>query len=430
MSTPRWTAPPGWPQPPEGWSPPAGWTPDLTWPPAPEGWDWWQVPAAHPPFWKARTVAQTSPRFTRSMAAVAGVIAVLLVAGSFGDSTGDASTVGARDVAESAAPQVPTSGPSPARPIPPPPVSAAAPDAPAPPTTEDSIAQADPDTALALLGPLAVKGRAPKTGYAREQFGQRWADTDRNGCDTRNDVLKRDLTDATFKSGTRDCVVLTGTLAEPFTGRTLSFTKADADAVQIDHVVSLSDAWQKGGQQWAADKRLAFANDPLNLLAVDGPANSSKSDGDAATWLPPNTSYRCPLVARQIAVKAKYGLWMTAAERDASARVLTGCPRERTPSSDHPTVAPVAPPQPAAPAPAAPPPAEPAPAAPPPAAGPAPAKEYANCTELRKDYRGGVARPGAVNKGGATRNQPHYDDALYEANTKSDRDKDGIACEN
>jgi hypothetical protein len=391
------------------------------------------VPESQPPFWKARTLAQTSSRFKASMAATAGVIAVLLVAGLLGASTGDPSTVnagGARDETASAAPPVPTARPTPAaaepaRPSAPPAVSAAEPREPVPPTTEDTIAQADPDTALALLGTLAVKGRAPKTGYAREQFGQRWADTDRNGCDTRNDVLKRDFTDTTFKSGTRDCVVLTGTLAEPFTGRTLSFTKADADAVHIDHVVSLSDAWQKGAQGWAAEKRLALANDPLNLLAVDGPTNSSKSDGDAATWLPPNRSYRCPMVARQIAVKAKYGLWMTTAERDASARVLADCPRERAPSSDHPTVAPVAPAKPAAPAPA-----EPAPDAQPPAAGTATAREYANCTELRKDYRGGVARPGAVNKGGATRNQPHYDDALYEANSKSDRDKDGIACEN
>ena len=91
------------------------------------------------------------------------------------------------------------------------------------------------------------------------------------------------------------------------------------------------DAWQKGAAQWPAGKRLAFANDPLNLLAVDAGTNRSKGDGDAATWLPPNKSYRCAYVARQVAVKAKYGLWVTAAERDAMVRVLSTCPGMRLP---------------------------------------------------------------------------------------------------
>ena len=265
-----------------------------------------------------------------------------------------------------------------------------------------------------MLATLAVKGRAPKTGYDRALFGPAWADTDRNGCDTRNDILARDLTGETFRAGTRNCVVLTGQLAEPYTGRTVSFTKQDANAVQIDHVVALSDAWQKGAQPWAAGKRLAFANDPLNLLAVDGPANGAKSDGDAATWLPPNKGYRCAMVARQVAVKAKYGLWAVPPERDAIVRVLSSCPKQAAPTDGNPTQAPVAAPQPQA------------------STQPqvtATAREYANCTELRKDYRGGVARPGAVNQGGKTTYQPFYDSALFEANSTSDRDKDGVACE-
>jgi hypothetical protein len=287
-----------------------------------------------------------------------------------------------------------------------------------PSTADEAVARAERGTALAVLGTLAVKGRAPKTGYDRDAFGPAWADIDRNGCDTRNDILARDLTGETFKPGTRDCVVMSGQLAEPYTGATLSFRKADAAAVHIDHVVALSDAWQKGAQAWPAGKRLAFANDPLNLLAVDGPANSSKGDGDVATWLPPNKPYRCELVARQVAVKAKYELWVVAPERDAIAQVLSTCPQQPVPTGGSPTLAPVAPPK-QAPSPAA--------QAPSPAAA---ANTYANCTELRKDYPGGVARPGAVNQGGATKNTPHYDNALYEANTKSDRDKDGIACEN
>ena len=188
-----------------------------------------------------------------------------------------------------------------------------------------------PGSALRQLATLPVKGRAAKTGYSRAQFGPAWADVDRNGCDTRNDILARDLTAETFRAGTSNCVVLTGQLRDPYTGRTVSFSKRQASAVQIDHVVSLSNAWQTGGQALSPGRRQAFANDPLNLLAVDGPTNQTKSDGDAATWLPPDRSYRCAMVARQIAVKAAYLLWVTAAERDAMNRVLSSCRQQAAP---------------------------------------------------------------------------------------------------
>ncbi|NEM05036.1 GmrSD restriction endonuclease domain-containing protein [Geodermatophilus normandii] len=191
-------------------------------------------------------------------------------------------------------------------------------------------------SALEALDSVQVRGRAPQTGYSRDQFGSGWVDTDHNGCDTRNDVLARDLTGEVFEPGTRDCVVETGTLADPYSGRTIEFRRGEgtSEAVQIDHVVPLSDAWQKGAQQWDADRRTEFANDPLNLLAVDGPLNQSKGDSDAATWLPPTRSYRCAYVARQVAVKVTYGLWMTRAERDAVAGVLGTCPDEPLPSRD------------------------------------------------------------------------------------------------
>ncbi|TKR23877.1 HNH endonuclease [Cellulomonas hominis] len=188
------------------------------------------------------------------------------------------------------------------------------------------VTAADLDRARTELAGLEVKGRAPKTGYEREQFGPAWADVDRNGCDTRNDVLARDLTDVTFEAGTHDCVVLTGTLQDPYTDQVIAFERGPRSAeVQIDHVVALSDAWQKGAQQWDAETRRQFANDPANLLAVDGPANGAKGDGDAATWLPASTGYRCAYVVRQVRVKAAYGLWVTRAERDAIARQLDGC---------------------------------------------------------------------------------------------------------
>ncbi|WZU35579.1 hypothetical protein Rruber_05090 (plasmid) [Rhodococcus ruber] len=186
--------------------------------------------------------------------------------------------------------------------------------------------------ALSTLDTLPVKGRAPKTGYSREQFGQAWSDDvavdgGHNGCDTRNDILRRDLVELTYKAGTRDCIVATGTLHDLYTGGTIAFVRGQdtSTAVQIDHVVALSDAWQKGAQQLSAEQRRDLANDPRNLQAVDGPTNTQKSDSDAASWLPPNKGYRCAYVSRQITVKALYRLWVTQAEKDAMIRVLHTC---------------------------------------------------------------------------------------------------------
>ncbi|MFG2900359.1 HNH endonuclease family protein [Streptomyces zaomyceticus] len=184
-------------------------------------------------------------------------------------------------------------------------------------------------TALAAVDTLTVKGRAPKTGYEREKFGRSWVDVDGNGCGTRDDILKRDLTGVRFTDGR--CKVASGTLTDdPYTGTTVRFVRGRSK-VDIDHVVALSDAWQKGAQKWNGETRRRFANDPLNLLAVDASTNRRKSDGDAATWLPPNKAYRCTYVARQIAVKKKYGVWVTGGERDAMKRVLAGCPQQKLP---------------------------------------------------------------------------------------------------
>ncbi|HEY3003500.1 MAG TPA: HNH endonuclease family protein, partial [Kribbellaceae bacterium] len=153
-----------------------------------------------------------------------------------------------------------------------------------------------PGSVLALLETLPVKGRAPRTGYSREAFGQAWADTDRNGCDTRNDILRRDLPGAVIKPGTNGCVVLSGKLADPYTAQIIMFVRGGDSQVDIDHVVSLSDAWQTGAFAWPSRKRLAFANDPLNLLAVDAAANRQKGDSNAASWLPPSKASRCAYI--------------------------------------------------------------------------------------------------------------------------------------
>ncbi|MEH0110606.1 HNH endonuclease family protein [Tersicoccus sp. MR15.9] len=177
------------------------------------------------------------------------------------------------------------------------------------------------------LAGIPAKGRAPKTGYTRARFGQAWADVDHNGCDTRNDILKRDMTGERFAPGTHNCVVASGTLADPYTARTITFTRGarTSSAVQIDHLVPLSDAWQKGAQGWTTAKRTQLANDPNNLLAVDGHSNTAKSDKDLATWLPANRGYWCTYTAKIVAVKAQYGLWMTSAEKARAAAILKGC---------------------------------------------------------------------------------------------------------
>ena len=258
---------------------------------------------------------------------------------------------------------------------------------------------------MTALAALKVKGRASQGGYSREQFGQAWADTDRNGCDQRNDVLRRDLTDKLFKAGTGGCLVLSGKLGDPYSGATITFVRGPNSAdVQIDHVVALMDAWQSGAQQWDLAKRTRYANDPLVLMAADGPLNMQKGAANAASWLPPNKAFRCTYVARQVAIKKAYGLWVTPSEKDAIARVLAKCPNQKLP-----TAAQVATPKQDRSAPTS------TPAAPTPSSRPStPAGDdvvYANCTEVREAGAAPI-RPG----------DPGWQD-------KFDRDGDGIACE-
>lgn len=195
--------------------------------------------------------------------------------------------------------------------------------------------EASTKTAVAILETLAVKGRAPKTGYERSQFGPAWSDVDRNGCDTRNDILNRDLTSIIYKSGTRDCVVLSGVLVDPYSGEKIAFERGANSSmdVQIDHIVALSNAWQTGAFKLSYEKRREFANDPMNLVAVKGRLNAQKGDGDAATWLPPLKSVRCAYVSQQIVVKAKYGLWVTPPEKTAMQSLLAKCPGFKAPTN-------------------------------------------------------------------------------------------------
>ena len=202
-------------------------------------------------------------------------------------------------------------------------------------TPSVTTAAEQPGLATAVLQTLPVKGRAPKTGYTRDQFGQAWADVDRNGCDTRNDMLKRDLAAIVYKAGTRNCVVFSGTLLDRYSGESIDFVRGNVTsmAVQIDHVVALSNAWQTGAFKLTVEQRTSLANDPLNLFAVKGSLNLQKSDGDAATWLPPLKSFRCAYVAQQIAVKAKYSLWVVPPEKAAMVAILAKCQGQKVPTA-------------------------------------------------------------------------------------------------
>jgi hypothetical protein len=181
-------------------------------------------------------------------------------------------------------------------------------------------------SALESLNALEVKGRAPKTGYSRDQFGSGWATV--NGCSTREIIMYRDLINVTLSD---ECTIESGLLNDVYTGQPIEYTKGNPSEIQIDHVIALSDAWQTGAQQLTAEDRQQFANDPLELLAVSGKENQIKSDANAASWLPPNKTFRCDYIARQIAVKQKYHMWVTTSEEQAMRDVLNTCPLQAMP---------------------------------------------------------------------------------------------------
>lgn len=190
--------------------------------------------------------------------------------------------------------------------------------------------QATSGTALAALGELPVKEAESGDTYERSEFSSGWASW--RDCNVRQKILNRDLDN--IQLGENGCTVISGTLNDPYSGRTIELTTKSAvsSKVQIDHVVALSDAWQTGAQHLSKEERKALANDDLELIAVSSSANQDKSDGDAGEWLPENKAFHCQYIARQIAVKRKYHLWVTTAEKDAMVNVLTSCPNEPLPS--------------------------------------------------------------------------------------------------
>jgi hypothetical protein len=181
-----------------------------------------------------------------------------------------------------------------------------------------------------------IPARPHRPGYQRGcargqacSFGPAWTDNTtgpggHNGCDTRNDILRIQLTQVGYRAGSR-CVVVAGVLRDPYTRRTIRFAKAHTAAVQIDHLVPLALAWDLGANTWSRSEREAFANDEhLVLLAVSGTANEAKGDSGPASWMPPNRAYRATYAERFVTVLAHYRLAVTAADKTALTHALTG----------------------------------------------------------------------------------------------------------
>jgi hypothetical protein len=185
--------------------------------------------------------------------------------------------------------------------------------------------------ATAALNALRVAGRGPMTGYDRDRFGPAWSDDvsvpgGHNGCDTRNDMLHARMVRITVKPGTHNCVVLSGTLLDPYTGHSLSFNRAqNASAVQIDHIVPLAEAWRSGAARWTPDQRRNLANDPAELAPVDGKSNSAKGDSGPDSWRPPNRGSWCWYAQTYISVKSRYHLSVQASEKTALGDMLKYC---------------------------------------------------------------------------------------------------------
>ncbi|MGW5146390.1 DUF3761 domain-containing protein [Rhodococcus koreensis] len=187
------------------------------------------------------------------------------------------------------------------------------------------------NAALAKLDTLAIAEPAPLAGFDDARLST-WSDDvavegGRNGCDTRDDILRRDLTEVVLVSGSEGCSVRSGRLEDPYSDKTLTFA-SDADIsgnVQVDRVVALADALQKGAQQLDEQMLRTLANDPRNLQAVGTTAFEQKAGRDASAWLPSDASYRCTYVAQQVDIKSLYRLWVSQGEHDAIARVLGEC---------------------------------------------------------------------------------------------------------
>ncbi|MGV9270328.1 HNH endonuclease family protein [Kitasatospora sp. NPDC003701] len=180
-----------------------------------------------------------------------------------------------------------------------------------------------------IIARVATAAAGPKDGYDRNEFGPAWTDNvdgvpgGHNNCDTRNDLLARDGRSVEHKDGS-SCTVTAMTIDDPYTGKTVRWSKQQASKIQIDHVMPLSYDWQMGASKWDKAKRVQIANDPLNLVPADGSQNASKGDSGPATWLPANTTVRCSYAVRFAQVSLKYQLPVTEADKKAMLQQCDG----------------------------------------------------------------------------------------------------------
>jgi hypothetical protein len=189
------------------------------------------------------------------------------------------------------------------------------------PSSGGTGASGGEDRARRDLERLRIRAEGSGSGYERDRFGTRWKDTDRNGCDQRNDVLARDLREVRKRGG---CVVIAGTLDDPYSGKRVTFAKSDADEVQIDHVYPLALAWRMGASGWDEQRRERFANDHDNLLAVWGVPNRQKSDKGPGEWKP-QKSYQCAYAGKYVAIAKEYALPIAQGDRTALRDFLGRC---------------------------------------------------------------------------------------------------------
>lgn len=194
-------------------------------------------------------------------------------------------------------------------------------------SSDSAVVDAPTSVYLVALDGLSVVEGESEMPYDRALFGQRWADVDRNGCDTRNDVLRRDLTALELKADTNGCKVLAGALKDPYSGEDIAFVYGEDTSrlVQIDHIVPLSWAWRHGADAWTTEQRTEFANDPLNLQATTESMNQSKGDSGPSRWLPAQESVYCGYAERFVQVLAKWELGIGALDRAVVRGILIEC---------------------------------------------------------------------------------------------------------
>jgi hypothetical protein len=187
-------------------------------------------------------------------------------------------------------------------------------------------AETKKESVLQQLKELQAPAGAPVPAFDPAQFGTDLPSVAKTRCNAFNYVLQRDLIDIDYSSQ-RTCGIRSGALFDQSTATWAWYVNGEpTNAVGVDNLVSLADAWANGASTWPADRRETFRNDPANLVAASTASIASKAGRSAALWLPPAVGDRCNYIAQQIAVKLDFALTVTSAERAAMTTVLNGCP--------------------------------------------------------------------------------------------------------